>query len=829
MAEPGIDTECKVSNVRKAYWRSTTWNSRSAPTSPKGGQPSAASTSTEDSRAPPFLERQGSRARASLPPLQPLAIARRSLQEWPQAAVDDMDASDWPAPVTPSRRRIKTGPDIRLDLSSLHRAPLEPTDIQRKREKFALFNKECSRVANYHIYLGSDAVAKNKEILKAHGITHVLNCVGFVCPEYFNKDFDYKTLWLQDSPGEDITSLLYDVFDYFEEVGELGGRVFVHCCQGVSRSTSLVIAYMMWRESRSFEEAFQDVKASRGVTNPNMGFACQLLQCQKRVHAAPMSPSSLLRMYRLAPHSPYDPLHLVPKAVNNPGAGALDSRGAFVIHVPLAIYVWIGCDCDPRIAQAARVAAEQVVRYERAQGPMHMLAEGSENDEFWESLGKYGDLVDEVGTHEFDKINANSVQFIEQRKKAAQDQLHRVRNAGAGNRKVPSYSADFELYQRARQGGVVPPVPSTGAGMVGVPTRIPAREDRWSMLRRKFLSGELFPAKETDASDLSLNPSMASSSPLCSPFSITTTTFSPSTAAGSDSVSTSPLSHLSILSPSTSSLDSPESSEAGSCGGRDPTPRHYSSPYLGDQKSFPANRQIPPLNLGSKSPAVLLAKHGGASLAQLLSLEDVHRPTLPLLATEESNTAERSTEGNKIGIKFDEFGEIRSGFETTVPDLEMLDGNLEEDSRDTHVVSEDSEVWYTDSLHAKSAAAADDSGSFLASTLMAGSGKATLEAGDRAVLYTWPQLEKVDRFTADHLSSKGVFILLAPQQLWNGMKNVVYIWVGREHEEHAGVGDLPWQPIGQQFLKQVNCRTGAHIQVVRQGNEPEEFWENFAR
>ncbi|XP_047169174.1 protein-tyrosine-phosphatase MKP1-like [Vigna umbellata] len=90
-------------------------------------------------------------------------------------------------------------------------------------------------------------------------------------------DFVYRTLWLQDSPSEDITSIFYDVFDYLEDFREQGGRVFVHCCQGVSRSTSLVIAYLMWREGQSFHDAFQFVKATRGIADPNMGFTCQLL------------------------------------------------------------------------------------------------------------------------------------------------------------------------------------------------------------------------------------------------------------------------------------------------------------------------------------------------------------------------------------------------------------------------------------------------------------------------------------------------------------------------------------------------------------------------
>ncbi|KAL6290876.1 hypothetical protein ACE6H2_008386 [Prunus campanulata] len=117
----------------------------------------------------------------------------------------------------------------------------------------------------------------------------------------------------------------------------------------------------MWREGQSFDDAFQYVEAARGIADPNMGFACQLLQCQKRVHAFPLSPSSLLRMYRIAPHSPYDPLHLVPKMLNDPSPSALDSRGAFIVHILSAIYVWIGKNCEAIRERDARGAVCQIV------------------------------------------------------------------------------------------------------------------------------------------------------------------------------------------------------------------------------------------------------------------------------------------------------------------------------------------------------------------------------------------------------------------------------------------------------------------------------------
>ena len=54
-----------------------------------------------------------------------------------------------------------------------------------------------------------------------------------------------------------------------------GGHVFVHCSQGVSRSATFVIAYLMWLHDAPYDAMYQAVKAARGVTNPNIGFTCQ--------------------------------------------------------------------------------------------------------------------------------------------------------------------------------------------------------------------------------------------------------------------------------------------------------------------------------------------------------------------------------------------------------------------------------------------------------------------------------------------------------------------------------------------------------------------------
>ncbi|KAG9130676.1 hypothetical protein Leryth_018087 [Lithospermum erythrorhizon] len=378
-----------------------------------------------------------SKARAAFPSLQPLSVNKACYGIWPFPGSDDLGL--WLNSPLPAAG------------GSLSFEPAPSEGVRLTRDRLAFFNKACSKIIDY-IFLGSDTVARNRDVLLQNGITHVLNCVGFVCPEYFKDDFVYKTLWLHDNPCEDITSILYDVFDYFEDVRENGGTVFVHCCQGVSRSTSLVIAYLMWKEEQSFEDAFQLVKAARGVTNPNMGFACQLLECQKSLHALPATPNSVLKMYRMAPHCTYDPLHLVPKRLTEPSRKGLDSRGAFIVHIPSAIYVWVGDQCISMMVEKAKAAAVQIIHYEKAQGPAMIIKEGEEPFVFWEALG--------IGMED-------------------------AVNLARGRRLVQSYDLDFEVFHKAVSGGVVPPFSLSGDETV---TCLPAREIGWRW-RRKFVSG----------------------------------------------------------------------------------------------------------------------------------------------------------------------------------------------------------------------------------------------------------------------------------------------------------------------------------------------------
>lgn len=63
---------------------------------------------------------------------------------------------------------------------------------------------------------------------------------------------------------------------FIEECLQNGGRVLVHCGAGVSRSATVVIAYVMWKLNLTYNQAMTHVMSARSCVFPNRGFVKQL-------------------------------------------------------------------------------------------------------------------------------------------------------------------------------------------------------------------------------------------------------------------------------------------------------------------------------------------------------------------------------------------------------------------------------------------------------------------------------------------------------------------------------------------------------------------------
>jgi len=126
-----------------------------------------------------------------------------------------------------------------------------------------------------NLYLGDVYAAHNTKELKKRNITHIVTCtVGVVPP--FPDVFQYKHLKILDCAAETIHEHFSETSAFIGDAIAEGGKVLVHCIRGVSRSATIVSAYLMTAFKMSHSEAVEKVRSKRPIARPNYGFMIQL-------------------------------------------------------------------------------------------------------------------------------------------------------------------------------------------------------------------------------------------------------------------------------------------------------------------------------------------------------------------------------------------------------------------------------------------------------------------------------------------------------------------------------------------------------------------------
>ncbi|CAN6344321.1 unnamed protein product [Urochloa humidicola] len=80
---------------------------------------------------------------------------------------------------------------------------------------------------------------------------------------------------LRDTEEENLLDHLEPCLGFIDE-GRKVGNVLVHCFAGVSRSASIIVAYLMRSEQKSLEEALESLKEISELACPNDGFLDQV-------------------------------------------------------------------------------------------------------------------------------------------------------------------------------------------------------------------------------------------------------------------------------------------------------------------------------------------------------------------------------------------------------------------------------------------------------------------------------------------------------------------------------------------------------------------------
>ncbi|XP_058507562.1 dual specificity protein phosphatase 13-like [Solea solea] len=172
---------------------------------------------------------------------------------------------------------------------SLRDPPYEPPSVAELQEFLLTDRKPTGHVNQVwpNLYIGNEVAARDKSTLHSLGITHIVNAAhgrtsqGFgyyvnTGPRFYrDMAVDYYGVEADDAVDFILSPFFYPTARYIRAALAMGGRVFVHCLMGVSRSATLVLAFLMIIEGLRLWEAVAAVRSHRDVC-PNPGFLQQL-------------------------------------------------------------------------------------------------------------------------------------------------------------------------------------------------------------------------------------------------------------------------------------------------------------------------------------------------------------------------------------------------------------------------------------------------------------------------------------------------------------------------------------------------------------------------
>jgi predicted protein tyrosine phosphatase len=132
------------------------------------------------------------------------------------------------------------------------------------------------------LYLGALNDALDRTWLDSKRITHVLSIIDLPEIDILHEmlaaaGIEHRVVPALDTAHQDLTPQFQSCFDFID-AGEI---VLVHCHFGISRSATVVLAYLMHSQRLHLDEALAQVLAARPEIFPNDAFIRQLIAYEK--------------------------------------------------------------------------------------------------------------------------------------------------------------------------------------------------------------------------------------------------------------------------------------------------------------------------------------------------------------------------------------------------------------------------------------------------------------------------------------------------------------------------------------------------------------------
>lgn len=132
------------------------------------------------------------------------------------------------------------------------------------------------------LYISDLSFAENPSLLASHRITHIVSAlpdsISIPPPSVLPSQPVRMQVKVEDFPFAELAAHLPHTTKFIRDAlkRDPEARVLVHCAEGISRSVSVVAAFLMYLYGWSPTEALGYIKEKRPVANPNFGFVQQL-------------------------------------------------------------------------------------------------------------------------------------------------------------------------------------------------------------------------------------------------------------------------------------------------------------------------------------------------------------------------------------------------------------------------------------------------------------------------------------------------------------------------------------------------------------------------
>jgi len=129
------------------------------------------------------------------------------------------------------------------------------------------------------LYLTDYGTATDASELSRLSVTHVVSVLdhNLTLPDFI-KDENKLHIRVQDHPGVNLLDSLERTTNFISEALTQNSTnvVLVHCLMGISRSATVVCAYLIATKRMKAGEAIKYVQSKRQIVCPNIGFRRQL-------------------------------------------------------------------------------------------------------------------------------------------------------------------------------------------------------------------------------------------------------------------------------------------------------------------------------------------------------------------------------------------------------------------------------------------------------------------------------------------------------------------------------------------------------------------------